>query len=200
MNETAVPSLFLDSELFQPNSALLPCLIHWAHKSWASFFSICFVASLIESGKKCIFYTAFPMAKEAILSMIPADCFVHITDETDLTQIPSDKSLLLESGNQTLLKKVIRSLEQLDEYIVFIKNVEELEVATFSIVMHHPLLVASGSVEQCIYPEILVELQRTSHILFSPASALGNITLPPLQQYEWYLESGTMKGIVSVSS
>ena len=122
-----MPQITLDDKPLIFDKSYLPCIITWAEKSWASYFSICLIANLILQWSKVIFFTAFPMAKEELYKQIWTDKTYEINTESDIADIPDDASIIIQSGNIALLQKTIQNSKKIWDYILFIKNNEEYD-------------------------------------------------------------------------
>jgi hypothetical protein len=191
-------NITLDHQPFTFNDWFLPCLISWAEKSWASFFSICLVANLIHQWAKIIYFTAFPMAKEELFHQSGKDKLYEIGNETDITHIPNDKSLVIQSGNKTLFQQTIQNLNHLNDYVIFIKNIEEYDETLLKDIPKNQRIIISWNLDACLFKENLLHKVRTSKILFTKSKD-SDIQIPDLEKYESYLINEKTHGIVRIA-
>ena len=118
-------STTLDNTEFQFDESLLPCLITGACGSGVSYFSISVVGNLIQQGKKIIFFTAFPAAREELYAQIGHSNTFEVKNEWDMENMPKNKSIIVKSGDIILWQKVIQNINPIEDYIIFVKNIEE---------------------------------------------------------------------------
>jgi hypothetical protein len=186
----------LDHKDFQFNESFLPCLVTGACKSGASYFSVSLIGSLVEQGSKVIFFTAFPMAKEELIHQVGNNKTFEITNEEQIQSIPQDKSIIIQSGNRDLWESVIQSIDNIDEYVIFVKNIEEYDKSIMEFISTNTKILLSGTLEDCVFKEDLVKKEWISKIIFTDPQIDLQIELPKLEKYESYLESKKDKGIL----
>lgn len=155
MSENKRKIFTLNTNQFEFNQAYLPCLIHWVEKSGTSYFSVSLIENLILQNSKVIFFTAFSMAKEQLIDNIWLDKLFKINIEADITKIPNNKSIIIQSGNLDLLEKVIQKNDNLQDYIIFIKNIEEYNNTVIKQIKNNPKIILSGNLDACSNIEIL---------------------------------------------
>ncbi|MFZ2150846.1 MAG: hypothetical protein WAZ12_04015 [Candidatus Absconditicoccaceae bacterium] len=193
-----IKQIILDKKIFQFEESLLPCLVVGAHKSGASYFSVTIVANLINKGSKVIFFTAFPMAKEELLDQIGTDKTFDITKKTDLENIPQDKSIIIESGNKELRGQVIKGVKDLENYIIFVKNIEEYDNSILDIIGINNKIILSGDLDNCSFKNNIASKKWESKIIFTVPETALNIQVPILEKYESYLINSKIKGILKI--
>ncbi len=186
----------LDNEEFNFNESLLPCLITGAAGSGVSYFSITMVGNLIQQGKKMIFFTAFPVAREELYAQIGRDSTFEIKSELDIGSIPEGKSIVVKSGNIHLWQQVIESIKNIDEYIIFVKNIEEYNETVLRVVGDNKKIIMSGNIDLCSFKKNAVEREWKSKIIFTMPYVNLNIKIPKLEKFESYIESEEYKGIL----
>lgn len=185
----------LDNKPFNLTDSFLPCIITWADKSWASFFSICLISNLIQQWFKTIFFTAFPMAKEKLLKQIWNEKFYEINKKSDLNNLPSDKSIIVKSWNQKLFLQTIQNIKNLDEYIIFIKNIEEYDESVLDWIPESQKIILSWNLDNCRFEDIIINKKLESKIIFTVPKN-SDIKIPKLEKYESYLISKKISGIL----
>lgn len=184
--------LILNKEVFDVNSCKLPCIIHGEEKSGASFFTMQWTKELVEAGHKVLFYSAFPQAKEFLLS----EC----SDKAKVIESPdfeTDTQLIIpESGNKDLFAELLTD-DRVYEYVIVIKNIEELELEMLIDLLKIKNVVISGNWPHSYMKEALRTDTVPSRIYFSD---LGGFLLDKhieLGKYQGYFVG---KGRVGVKS
>ncbi len=185
----------LDNNSFHFNDSSLPCLITWADKSWASFFSICLVSNLIQQWNKIVFFTAFPMAKEELINQIWNKKLYEINKKSDLENIPNDKSLITKSWDKKLFQQTIWNIKNLNEYIIFIKNIEEYDESILDWIPENQKIILSGNIDTCSFKERILNKTRESKIIFTIPKD-SDIKIPKLEKYESHLINKKISGIL----
>ncbi len=186
----------LNNKEFQFTESFLPCLVIGADGSGASYFSISLIAKLIQQGSKVIFFTAFPMAKEELLYQIGDKQLFDITTTSDIKHAPHDKSIIIQSGNQVLWQTVIQGLPHIEEYIIFVKNIEEYDVSLLEVIDQHQKLLLSGNLDVCSFKKELAQKHWESKILFTAPDIDLQVVMPTLEKHEAYLTGNNTEGIV----
>ena len=193
-----INGLTLDNEEFAFNESLLPCLVMGAQKSGASYLSICLISNLIQTGSKVIFFTAFSMAKEELLKQINQSDIFEVTNENDIKNAPPDKSILVQSGNKDLWQKVLSVVNKLNDYVVFVKNIEEYDRSIIDSLGDNRKILLSGVVGDCVFRKELVKRDWVTKIIFDPANEF-NINLPILEKYESFLINQNYQGVLRLT-
>jgi len=193
-----INQIILDNKLFQFKESFLPCLVIWACKSWASYFSVTLVANLINQWYKIIFFTAFPMAKEELLNQIWSNKTFDITKITDFKYIPQDKSIIIQSWNKQLREKVIKNIKDLENYIIFVKNIEEYDNSILDIIWINNKIILSWDLDNCSFKNNIVKKEWESKIIFTLPKIDLNIDIPTLEKYESYLINPKIKWILKI--
>lgn len=185
----------LDNKPFKFTESFLPCLITWADKSWASFFSICLISNLIQQWSETIFFTAFPMAKEELLNQIWNEKLYEINKKSDIRTIPNDKSIIIQSWNERLFQQTIENIKNLNEYIIFIKNIEEYDESILEWIPENQKIILSWNLDNCKFKDKILNRKRESKIIFTVPKD-SNIQIPKLEKYESYILKQKINGIL----
>jgi hypothetical protein len=130
----------------------LPILISGAEKTGSSFFSVCLLVNLVKSGYKVIIFSAHPAAKEEFRNQVGADL---------------DKALIVESENEDEFIEIIKTIPDLSERVVLIKNIDSYTKKLFDAIKGLKLLVFSGDLDKCQFADDLIHLNFESRIFFS---------------------------------
>jgi len=191
-------TILLNNEDYHINEDGLPCLIHYAPKAGGSHFSVAMVADLFLSGSKILFLTAYPMAKDNFLQQIKGSesKTAFIADES---QINSDaQAIILESGNEKLFLKAIEKLDDLNERVVFVKNMEVFSDAVFDSCLKLQKIILSGDLDKCSAKKQISDKQYKTIVLFSKSETPLKVEPPELEKYAGYLWSDGKEGLVNV--
>lgn len=181
-------TLLLNNKPFHFTPTDVPCMIHGKEKSGASHFTMAVILDLLQQGHKVIFYSAYKAAREFLLDHVSADDVCVISEPLMLHN--SEKLLIPMSGEQELFMNVLQNRGD-SEYIIVVKNVEELNPEYVEVVLTHKKIVVSGD---CGGLMPLKDHLFNAHILFSDIAEFtqGNVLL---EQYQGYFVG---KGVVSL--
>jgi len=188
----------LNDKQFQFNETFLPCLVTGADKSWASYLSVCLISNLIQQGTKIIFFTAFPMAKEELLNQIWDDKTFEVTDNSDIENIPDNKSIIIQSGNKDLWQKVIQNIINIQDYVIFVKNIEEYDRSIPETIGENQNIILSGNIDACSFQKEIAKKKWKSKIIFTAPKIDLDVTIPSLEKYESYFVNENLKWILKI--
>ncbi len=188
----------LNNKTFKFNEKFLPYLVVWVQKSWASYFSISLVANLINQGCKIIFFTAFLMAKQELLTKIWKEKTFNITKKDDLKNIPQNQSIIIQSWNKEELKQVIKNIKNLEDYIIFVKNIEEYDDSILEIIGTNKKIILSWNLDDCSFKDSIINKRWESKIIFTFPEIALNIQIPILEKYDGYLINTKINGILKL--
>lgn len=172
----------------------LPCLITYAEKAGGSHFSVSMIADLFLQGKKILFLTAYPMAKDNFFEQIKGyeSKTAYITNVSQLdSNIPG---IILESGNEELFLKATKKLSDIDERIILIKNMEVFGQAVFDICLNYQKLILSGNIDKCIAKKQISQKKFNTIVAFTQPKIDLDIKIPALEKYIGYWWSKDKEG------
>ncbi len=190
--------MLLNNEAYHIGEDGLPCLIHYTPKAGGSHFSVVMVADLFLSGSKILFLTAYPMAKDNFLQQIKGgeSKIAFITDESQLDT--NTQAIILESGNEKLFLQAIEKLGDLNERVVFVKNMEIFSDAVFNACLKLQKIILSGNLDECSMKKQISEKQYETIVLFSKSETSLRAESPELEKYTGYLWSDDKEGLVGL--
>lgn len=138
------------------------------------------------------------MAKEELLRQIWPDYTVDLNDPSDLNKIPDSKSIIIQSGNLDLFTQLIKTVNNLKEYIIFVKNIEVYDSSSLlNLLTTQQHIIFSGDIDQCNFVDYLQEQLRATIIIFTqPKIFTLNYKLPQLSKYESFLYTAKKHGIL----
>jgi KaiC/GvpD/RAD55 family RecA-like ATPase len=160
-----------------------PILISGVEKTGTSFFSICLLADLLNSGSKVLLFSAYPAAKEAFREQIKNN---------------KENALIIESGEEQSFLDVLQETADLSERIILIKNIENYSEKIFEAVKDLKLVIFSGDLDRCSFADRLIEKDFTSKIFFSQSEKYPHEELDNLPKYVGKIISDSRKGFITL--
>lgn len=192
--------IYLNDNEFHFENQDLPCLVHYAHGTGGSHFSVTMIADLFLSGSKILFLTAYLMAKDNFLKQISGQ-ENKILIATQKNQLTTDKqAILIESGNQNLFFEALNCLSDIDERIIFIKNFEKFDDKIVLSASKKSKLIISGDIDLSPIKKDLLKINYKTIIQFSKSHSEIKPACPDLKKYIGYFwqknKSGFIKTII----
>ncbi|MFH1171595.1 MAG: hypothetical protein V1778_03590 [bacterium] len=190
--------IILNNEIYHFTEDNLPCLIHYAPKAGGSHFSVTMVADLFLRGSKILFLTAYPMAKdnffEQIKGMESQTSYVTSSDQLDANA----QAIILESGNERLFLEAVKTLPDILERILLVKNMEVFGQTVFDACLNHPRLILSGNIDTCLAKKQISEKSWKSIVLFTKPLTPLRIEPPILEKYIGYFWNESAQGLIAI--
>ncbi len=190
--------IILNNKPYQISKNDLPCLITYVEKSGGSHFSVSMLADLFLQGKKILFLTAYPMAKDNFLKQIQG----HEKNTSYLTELKQldhkAQAIILESGNENLFLEIIKTLPDINERVILIKNIEVFSEAIFDKCLNYQQLILSGNIDKCSSKIAISKYPFNTIITFTKTKIDLGITIPPLEKYLAYWSSKDKKGFTKI--
>lgn len=194
-------TILLNDESYNFTKNDLPCLVTYAEKTGGSHFSITMVVDLFMSGSKILFLTAYPMAKENFLEQVGSDyskiAFVDSIEE--LEKAKDSQVIMLESGNEALFNEVAKTLPDLQDRVVLVKNMEVFSEKVFDICVDLEKVILSGNIDTCVDKERISKKDYKTIIAFSKSEISLPIQVPELEKYNGFLLNENKSGIVKIN-
>lgn len=190
--------IILNNNQFHLTSEYLPCFIHGLEHTGSSFFSVACMADLLLAGQKLVFFTAYPMARDMFLSLTTdsRDSGTIFTEE-EIEKEKDKTAILVKSGDEKLFKKIVETLEDISERIIFIKNIEFFSEEIFDVVSGFKNIIFSGDIDRCKFKNKLLKKDFKTIIMFSDMKAT-DFKLAELGQYEGLMLGENNGGIIVV--
>ena len=191
--------ILLNGEEHKINKDDLPCLVVYPEKSGGSQLSISLVADLFLRGEKILFITAFPAGKDNFIEQTKdkEEKISYVTDAAGLD--PEAQAIVLESGNEKLLLDALDKLDDVDERIIFIKNIETFNDEVFDRCLKKKNIILSGDLDKCSAKNQIAKTKYKTIIAFSKPAIPLPITLPALEKFIGYLRSEDKEGFIKVA-
>lgn len=189
------PVIFTESDL--------PMLIHGAQGTGASFFSIVLFVDFIKRGYKILFFTAYPMAKEALFEqLVGSGVEPFIIDGLEkLDGAEVKQVLVIQSGNRELCEAALLRLKDIEERVILIKNCDtELDQELFTLIQSSSRVVLSGDVDVSEMRNKILSWPHQSSLLFSALKEYddGVYFATPPDRRAWWKEKGVFLGLEEV--
>ena len=159
-----------------------PMLISGADKTGTSFFSICLLANIANEGHKVLLFSAYPAAKEEFRK--------HIKNEK--------AALIIESGDELEFIERIKSIDDLAERIILIKNIEAYSYHLLEAIEGAGFLIFSGDLDKCKFADNLLNMKWATKIFFSPSLKYPEDDLTDLPKYCGRIFSQKHQGIINL--
>jgi hypothetical protein len=177
----------------------LPCLIVYPEKSGGSQLSISLIADLFLAGEKILFITAFRAGKDNFIAQTKdkEEIISYVTDAAGLDR--KAPAIILESGNEKLLLNALDKLDDVNERIIFIKNIETFSDKVFDRCLKIKNIILSGDIDKCVAKERIVKKKFETIIAFSKPAIPLPITLPTLEKFTGYLQNESEEGFINVA-
>ncbi len=176
----------------------LPILISGKEGSGASYFSLCLIADFLRRGHKILFFSAFPAAKIDLMRQVSdldrGNCeFVKNGDP-----IQGKRAVILESSDEADIINEVKRVADLEERVIFFKNMDKYSSALFSAVNSTPRLIVSGDVDKCAFVTDLSKKDFSTMIFFSKPEAYKMDDFSNLKKYQGMVKGVSHNGIVQV--
>jgi hypothetical protein len=177
----------------------LPCLITYREKEGGSQLSISLIADLFLAGEKILFITAFPAGKDNFIEQAKdkEEKISYVTDAAGFNQKAA--AIILESGNEKLLLDALDKLDDINERIVFIKNIETFSNKVFDRCLKIKNIILSGDLDKSSAKDQIAKNKFKTIIAFSKPAIPLPITLPTLKKFTGYLQSESEAGFIKVA-
>ncbi len=195
-------NILLNNEVCHIRESDLPCLVHYKEKAGGSYFTISLVVDLLLRGSKILFFTKYHMAKDNFLEQIKEkeSNYFLVERKKDLVGAEKYNAIILKSGDENLYREALKSLTDLEERIVLVKNFEALSKNILNSSLSLEKIILSGDTDRCVDKKrIRNKLFKTS-IMFSESEALPLIRIPELKKYTGYLKAANMEGLIELEN
>ena len=159
----------------------LPILISGAEKTGSSFFTVCLLANLLKSGHKVVLFSAHPAAKEEFKNQVG----VNLKD-----------ALIIDSESEDDFIKILKTLPDLSEKVILIKNIDSYSQKLFEAVKNLKLVIFSGNLDKCQFADSLLKINFNSKIFFSYSEKFPTEELKSLPKYSGIIINEKHKGVI----
>jgi len=179
----------------------LPCLITYGKNMGGSHLSITLISQLFTQGSKILFMTAYPMAKDNFLNQIGQnpDKIIYMSSIDELENSPDTQVIIIESGNAILFQKALDLLPDINERVIFIKNIEIFNEEIFDACIKHEKVIISGNIDECNFKNKFIETTFKTIIAFNQPESLISIEVPKLEKWSSFLTDQDQNGILTIT-
>lgn len=158
------------------------------------------IADLFLRGKKILFFTAYPMARDDFMEQIKGKegdvSYVTHSDELSTTS----QCIILQSGNEELFLEAVQKLPDISERVILLKNFETFGEKVFDAVSGHDKIILSGNIDTSIVKEKVIQKKfQTTIVFITPQLSLG-FAVPPLEKYTGYFHSTAKTGLIRLET
>jgi hypothetical protein len=172
--------IFVNKKEIQFSEDNLPMLIHGEDHAGASFYTISLVANLFLQGSKVVVLCGYSMAEDQFKKQI-----VDFNNK----DVFYTKEQILDFKNK------VSSIIDIDEYIILLKNIELFDEEVVDFILGKKKYIISGDFNKCPFQDKVLEKSFTTKIFFSEFSG---IDMPPLNKYEGFFISESLKGVTKL--
>ncbi|MBI3888767.1 hypothetical protein HY311_03155 [Candidatus Nomurabacteria bacterium] len=174
----------------------LPMMVHGKEHSGASLLSIVIASMLHVGDKKLLMFTAYPMAKEEFLKQIenPETVF-YLESENDFEKATKFQTIFVKSGDADLFTKAISNSSLVKDRIIFVKNIETINIPIFNFVSKYPFII-TGDLELNPLQKYFVDCDYSTRILFN---TVGNEKIVYLEKYQAILKNRLGEKIITLN-
>jgi hypothetical protein len=165
-----------------------------------SHLSIVLIAHMFLQGSKILFLTAYPMARDNFLNQIEEDTSrVAFVDSLESLEESLDKdAITIESGNATLFLSAMKLIPDLDERIIFVKNIEIFDEEIFKTCLMYEKVIISGDIDECNFKDNISIKKFNTIITFNQPKTQIGIEVPKLEIWASYLKNDKQSGIITL--
>ncbi len=174
-------NILLNNQRIEFTDNDFPMLISGTEKRGVSFFSVCLMANLLNSGQKILFFSAYPSAKEELRKQINKN---------------EDKAIIVDSGEEQDFINIIKNTPDLNERIVLVKNFDIYSQELFKIVKELKSVIFAGDLDNCQFSDELISKDFTTKIFFSQSEKYPQEGLDDLPRYQGRMFSQKKEGLI----
>lgn len=169
----------------------LPALIHYKPKEWWSHYSMSLIANLVLQWSKALIFTWYPEAKEQFYkdTLQVAEQIIVVHTLAEVKKNKDKQIIIINNDDEKLCLETIKNLPDINDRIIFIKNIDILHKQLLTSCLKYSKLILSGDLDICSAKANLSKKKYTSLLLFSQPKTKLPHTFIPLEQYTWYIRS-----------
>lgn len=184
--------LLLNNKKYSLKKSCLPCFITYKEKTGGSQISISIIADLFLNGSKILFITAYPAGKDNFIEQIG----IHKSDVSyvnDIKELDSkNPAIIIESGNEFLFLEALEKLDDIEDRIIFVKNIETFSDSLLQKCLQFKKIIISGDINN----NLLKDKNIKSIITFNESLEL-DFKIPKLPKYKGYFHSEGDVGFIN---
>ncbi len=140
------------------------------------------------------------MAKDNFLEQVGPNhskiAFVNSAEE--LKNYKDSDVIILDSGNENLFIEATKTLEDINERVVLVKNLEGFSPKVFDACLELEKIILSGHIDTCTSKEQIMNKAFKSIVVFTKPKIPLHIEVPTLEKWTGYLSSEDKSGMIKV--
>jgi len=183
---TIFNKILLNGKYFNFSKDNLPCLIFGVPHTGTSQFTVNVAVNLLRQRCKIIFFSAFEMAKENLLSQIEGEDY-------------KKNLMIISPGSAKSFIMAVREIGLREEKIIVLKNFEQFEDDLVKMVYGRKGLILSGNADESSLKKEIARINFSAKIFFSKPKTDFGIEIPVLNKYEGYFYSKDKQGIIKLT-
>ena len=185
-------TILLNDIEFEIGEDRLPCLVSYAPKQGGSHLTMVIVANMFLQGSKVLILTAYPMAKDKFHEQIGGDNenVAFVTSENEIEANKNKQAIILESGNEKLFEPALKTLEDIGDRVILIKNIEQFGDQVIKLCQPFVKTILSGDMNNCLGAKGLFEKGYFKSVI--------NFDLPNLDKYQGFYRDADQEGKISI--
>ncbi len=162
----------------------LPMIIHGREHTGSSLFSVTMAVHLYRQNNKILMFTAYPMAKDEFLEQIDnKDTVFYLEDVQDIKKAQGFQTIIIKSGDKDLCAQVLLNLPDINDRILFIKNVDIILNNDIIKNINQEKILLSGDADLSMHKDFIKKFTYKTKIFFSESELLKEDLLP-LERYQ----------------
>lgn len=156
------------------------------------------IENLALQGEKVLIFTGYPAAKEMFFTETKniAKDTVIIENTTDIEKYKGKQVIIINNDDEKLCLTAIKKLKDIDDRIIFIKNIDICHTPLIKECLNHKKIILSWELDACKAKEIIRKKKFASVLLFSQPKIKIPYTFVPLEPYTGYIRSKNTEGYV----
>ncbi len=180
MSLMPINEILLDGKKFNFQETDLPLLIHGEDKAGGSLFTISTIANLFKNGSKLLCLTGYRMARDEFYKQI--------------NSLQDSNAVFYSQEQVEDFAKDIKTLPDIGERVVLIKNIDLLSEEIFNLVSTKQKCIISGDINRCVFKDKILNKMFKTKVLFSKLEGMG---MPDLQRYQGLMVKSNLTGIIN---
>lgn len=192
--------ILLNNKEFHFTENYLPCLIHYKENTGGSQFTITLIADLFLQGSKILFLTAYPMAKDNFYEQTKGmgSRMGYVENKKDLIGAEKYQAIILKSSDGDLYLEALKTLKDIGERIVLVKNFEVFSNNIIDSSITLPKIILSGNIDKSVAKKQISKKPFRTIISFSQPEIPVSFKTPALEKYVGYLKTNDKEGLVRI--
>ena len=122
----------------------------------------------------------------------------RMESESDLVGNEEAQAIIIESGNEELFLKIAKSLNDIQQRVVFVKNMEALKENTVRKCLEFENVILSGDIDKCDLKDDILKKSYNTTVVFDQPQVEMSFKVPELEKYTGYLWGKDVEGVVRI--